>query len=39
MTAIIERIDVHTPETAQALQALVENFQYGQIQDLLREVV
>jgi hypothetical protein len=35
MAVLIARIGAHAPDTAKALQALVDNLQFGRIRDLL----
>lgn len=35
MAVLIERIEIHAPDTAKGMQALVDSFQFGRIRDLL----
>ena len=38
LSGLIERIAVDAPDTAKALKTLVDTFQFGKIQNLLREI-
>jgi len=38
MGGLVERIEIDVPNTAKALQKLVDNLQFGRIQNLLRDI-
>jgi len=38
LSGLTERIDVYAPDTAKALKTLIDNFQFGKIQNLIKEI-
>ena len=38
LTGLVERINAHAPDTAKALQTLVQNFQFGRIREMMEEI-